>query len=188
MLTIRHIKRILLVAAIFVGAGYLHAQPGDEAAAPAVTVPMDKQANITPEEMITRVEEMVRAMQQMQKRMLQLQQVARKAKDILKLNCVNDKLQQVRQLMNIADSAVDGMQDAISKRDDDGRYHYYTQVTIVSEKVTALRDEAENCIGEEIVFLGPTEVVVDSPDILDDPTFETPDFEVERPGYASPFQ
>ena len=61
------------------------------------------------------------------------------------------------------------------------------KVVIAEQQVTVLAGEAEACIGEELVFLGPTEVEVDEPDHPDDPTGPEPEIEIEDPGYASPF-
>ena len=64
-------------------------------------------------------------------------------------------------------------------------------MTLAAEKARVLRDEAEGCIGEELVYVGPTDVDVEEPDISDDPTdddgLDYTDPDVERPGYASPF-
>jgi len=79
------------------------------------------------------------------------------------------------------------MHEAIAQDDEDARYHEYGKVVIAEQQVSVLSGEAENCIGEELVFLGPTEVDVDEPENPDDPTEEEPELDFERPGYASPF-
>ena len=126
-----------------------------------------------------------------QTRLTSLQAAARQSRDIIKLNCVNDKLLQVKQLLNIADSARVSLAEAISSRNEGDRYHQYTVITVSSEKARALRDEAEACIGEELVFQGRATIDVDAPDIADDPTRKDPfslaAFELERPTYATPF-
>jgi hypothetical protein len=179
------------LALAILGGTYLYAQPADDTApeTPDVTVPMEKEANLSPQEMRARAEQHIGEMQQVLTRVVELQTAARKQKDVIKLNCVNDKLLQIKQLLNIADTARTNMTEAIAQSDDPGRYHQYGQITIAKEKVLALRDEAEGCIGEELVFLGPTEVDVDAPTMPDDPTDDpmNPDFGIEQPGYASPY-
>lgn len=178
------------LAALAFGGHSLYAQPGGADEDAEVTVPMETEAQISPAEMREQVASLISEMQGMLKRVVDLQQVARKEKDVIKLNCVNDKLLQVKQLLNIADEAENELVEAIAQQDEADRYHQYGQVTISHEKVSVLRDEAEACIGEELIFLGPTEVETDAPDIQDDPTdddtFED-DLLLEDPAYASPF-
>ena len=46
---------------------------------------------------------------------------------------------------------------------------------LAHERATAERDEAEGCIGEELIFVGPTQIDVDGPTIPDDPTDDPED-------------
>ena len=175
----------------FVG-GFVLAQDAPPPKPPAegeVDVPMRTRAVISPAEMTNQAADYQHKMQEILRRIVQLQEVARKNKDVIKLNCVNDKLLQVKQLMNIADQAITNMQEAIARNDDEGRYHEFGRVTIAHQQVSVLGTEAENCIGEDLSFLGPTEVTVESPEEPEDPTQpadpEIP--EVEPPPMASPF-
>jgi hypothetical protein len=186
------LRRALFVAALgsLAIGGSLLAQPGGgEEKTADVTLPMAKDANLTPVQMQSGAEEHIQSMQEMLRRVVELQQLARKQKDVIKLNCVNDKLLQVKQLLNIGESSRTNLVESVAQRDGDGARHQFGQVTIAKEKVTVLRDEAEACIGEELIFLGPTEIQVDKPDIPDDPTDDSDPFDdiLEPPAYASPF-
>jgi hypothetical protein len=191
----RSLRGLTIFLALVIGGGFLHAQPADEPAegddAPEVSVPMEKQAQLSPKEMTEKSSELIADMNVMLKRVLQLKQTARKSKDIIKLNCVNEKLLELKQLLNIADTASTDLTEAITVQDEQGRYHQFTQIIISHEKAGSVRDEAEACVGEELIFVGPTEVDVTGPNIPDDPTADDPfDFDpgdLEPPGYASPF-
>jgi hypothetical protein len=181
----------LLAACVlsFVG-GFVLAQDAPPADKPSdVDIPMKKRANISPADMMKQTEQYLQRMQEVFRRVIQLQEVARKQKDVIKLNCVNDKLLQIKQLMNIADAAKTNMQEAIARSDEDGRYHEFGRVTIADQQTSVLATEAENCIGEDLSFLGPTEVIVEEPQEPDDPTLpQEPQVpEVEAPPIASPF-
>lgn len=113
-----------------------------------------------------------------------LQQVARKEKDVIKLNCVNDKLVQIKPQLNLADSAESGLDGAA----DAARMAAFDSVAQAAENVRRLREEADQCIGESITqgggessnsFTGPT--------APDDPTKGFGGHELEPPGYASPY-
>ena len=200
MRTLRTIFAATLVASL-AGSGYLAAQPGDKPApAPAddklpdVTVQGEKNARLAPREMSEQSTKLIAEMDTYHLRVLELQKSARKAKDVIKLNCVNEKLLAVKQLMNIADVAKTDLTEAIAADDRDGQVATFGQVTLAHERATGERDEAETCIGEELIFVGPTQVEVDGPTIPDDPTddpedpFSTNELEdVEHAADATPF-
>ena len=186
--------------AIVMAAGLLWAQPDDngvdESKDVDTSVPMEKQAKLTPKQMRTNSERLIGEMKNMLERVIAVQQVARKQKDVIRLNCVNDRLLQVKKLLNIAESSRNDLIEAIAADNERERYHQFSKVKISHEKVTVLRDEAEACVGEELIFIGPTEVAVDKPTLPDDPTRNDPFIltgdgavadDIERPAYASPY-
>lgn len=112
-----------------------------------------------------------------------LQQIARKEKDVIKLNCVNDKLVQIKPQMNVADAAESQLSSA-----DAGRMAVFDNIAQAAENIRRLREEADQCIGESITqggsessnsFTGPT--------APDDPTKGFTGNQLEPPSYASPF-
>lgn len=184
---------LLVIAA---GGSSLHAQGPDEASLPPaeptpdVSIPMEKEAQIAPAEMERRANEVGAKAREDEKRVEHLKAEARKQKDVIKLNCINDKLLQIKQLLNILEDGLSKLSLAIAGGDDGERYHRYTVVTISGEKISVLRDEAEACVGDEISYLGPLSVNVDEPDVPDDPTVNDPwdNDPIDPPGYASPFE
>lgn len=178
-----------LTAALAVGGGSLYAQNGGGAADADVDIPMEKQAELSPQEMLDESDSLYKKMQEYLARIVQLQQIARKQKDVIKLNCVNDKLLQVKQLMNIAEAARTNLTEMIAREDEAGRYHEFGKIVIAEQQIRILAQEAETCIGEDLIFVGPTEVTVEEPEIPDDPTEGIDDdfVDIEPPGYASPF-
>ncbi len=150
-------------------------QPASQPGGPAtehgeVEVPMKARANIPVADMTQQANAYIAKMNAIVKRMVQLQEIARREKDVIKLNCVNDKLLQLKQLLNIADQANNNMQEAIARGDEDSRYHEFGRVTIAYQQAQVLNGEAENCIGEELAFLGPTQVTVFEPNEPENPT------------------
>jgi hypothetical protein len=73
---------------------------------------------------------------------------ARNSRDVVKLNCVNEKLTQVKGLLRISELADVAMQEAIAKKEESGALHEYTKTSIAVTKVTQLRAEAEQCLGQ----------------------------------------
>ena len=112
-----------------------------------------------------------------------LQQIARKEKDIIKLNCVNDKLVQVKPQMNIADTQeaeLDGAKDA-------DRMTIFEGISQAAENVRRLREEADQCIGEPIAQGSESSNSFTGPQIHDDPTKGFGGGPIEPPVYASPY-
>jgi hypothetical protein len=188
----QNLRKVFTAAVVLAALGTVRAQPSGDQGTVDLGASAGVEAKISPAEMSSRAGSFVGEMQSVETRLTSLAEQARQSRDIIKLNCVNDKLVQVKQLLNIAENARSNLAAAISNRDEEGRYHQYSLVTISSEKTQVLRDEAEACIGEELKFTGKATIDVSAPDIPDDPTAKDPfglggTFDLERPAYATPF-
>jgi hypothetical protein len=161
------------------------AAPGEPGAAPAdVDLSVAQKPNLTPEEMVAQARQYQQGMGAVLQRIQALQETARRQKDIIKLNCVADKLVQTKANVSIADQAMIALQDNVARADEGGRTHEFTRLTIINQKVSVLGAEAENCIGEDLSFVGATRIDVDvDPNIpRDDPTQpSTPVTAIDRP-------
>ena len=122
---------------------------------------------------------------------LHLQALARKDKDVIKLNCINDKLVQMKAQMNIFDNASQSLTGALGSAGDE-RHTLYVEVTLAGENIKRIRAEADVCAGEDLLRQESSSSF-SSPDIIDDPTTWDPDWDpstpdVEPPIYASPYR
>jgi hypothetical protein len=99
-------------------------------------------------EKIRRSSDSLQKMRQGLKDVLAKLEEARNSRDVVKLNCVNEKLTQVKGLLRISELADVAMQEAIAKKEDSSALHEYTKVAIATTKVTQLRAEAEQCLGQ----------------------------------------
>ena len=163
------------------------AVPEDDAAG---GIDLRKGVTLSPQEMLAQARDYYKKMAEAQRRVLQLQGKAKKDKDMVKLNCVNDKLTQLKGHMTVTDQSMTSLSADIAKGDDAARQHEFTRITILFQKVVTLGTEAEQCIGEDVSFVGATQVDVEvDPSIpAGDPTepaLPVPD--VQRPPDASPF-
>ena len=89
---------------------------------------------------------------------------ARQGKDIIQLNCVNEKLSAISHLVKISEEAEKGLKEAIAKRDAEIKQHEYSKVVLAGKRVSELRLEVEGCVGEMSRYTGNTEVVVATDD------------------------
>jgi hypothetical protein len=140
--------------------------------------------------MTTQVTEYKKRMEDVAKRIQVLIEEARKGKDIIRINCLTDKLVQVKANQNIADRSAQALQDSASRNDRDAAFHEYTRITIVNQNVQVLGGEAEACVGEDLSYVGATRVEVDTEGVPPgDPTQpgEPSGPEIVRPPSASPY-
>lgn len=186
---------VATAALVSVGGGLVFAQdastPSSQPAKTPAPVATDEAPRVpmSPQEMVSKGSDLIGRMKAVLQRVVQLQEAARRKKDIIKLNCVNDKLLQVKQLLNIAEGASTNLQEAIARQDEDGRYHEFGRIDIAHQQASMIIGEAEQCVGEELSFLGPTQVIVEGSEEPEDPlAMPEADFpSVEAPNVATPF-
>lgn len=115
---------------------------------------------------------------------------AREERDVVKLNCVNEKLTAVKGLLRISETSDVALREALARRDPDAAAHEFEKIAIAARKVEQLRAESEACVGELAVYSGDTqvEVVVNGePPAPADPAATPPTIDVVvRPPAASP--
>lgn len=111
-----------------------------------------------------RVEKMVGEQRKTLARVTEILAGARASKDIVQLNCVNEKLTQVKGLLKISEQASLQMYEAIASAANDLVNHEYTKVVVAHQKSQVLRAEAEQCVGENSVYSGDTSVDVEIDD------------------------
>jgi hypothetical protein len=189
------VKTKLLVATMFIGSTVFAQGPAPEAPSPnlapgnSVDLSVKQRPTLTPAEMVNQSKEYFTSMGQVVKRIQSLQEEAKRQKDIIRLNCVTDKLVQARVNMNIADQSMATLQESVAKNDEGAETHEFTRLTIVNQKLTVLGAEAENCIGEDLSFVGATRIDIEiDPNIpqYDPTTPGSPFIDIERPPQASP--
>jgi hypothetical protein len=78
-----------------------------------------------------------------------LTQAARNQRDVIKLNCVNDKLVQVQTLRRMA---VQTEQEARVATDEGARQHAQAKLRVIVSRVRALRQEGNQCVGQETAY------------------------------------
>lgn len=125
----------------------------------------------TPEKK-TSAEQMVREQRSAVARGTDLLAEARSRNDIIQLNCVNEKLTQLKGLLKLSENASLAMYEAIAAGSQDEINHQYTKIVVANQKSGSVKAEAEQCVGELSVYSGQTEVEVeiDSSITSSDPT------------------
>ena len=191
----KHLSLCAALATIGAAGGLAYAQGGDKVEKSGRVEAASEQqtqidVNIPDPEKVKRSADAIVKMRQALKDVIAKLEEARNTKDVVKLNCVNEKLTQIKGLLRISELADVQLQEAVAKKESETATHEYTKVAIARTKVNQLRAEAEDCIGQ-LAFRTDENlsVEVEVPDDLpkDDPTTPTklPPVDV-RPAPASP--
>ncbi len=162
---------------------------GPGVAPPGMDITTPHKSSLSATDMLKQGREYRAAMDKVVTDLQAMAEQARKQKDVIRLNCVMDKLMQVKVNMNIADEALQKLQEAAGRRDDQASLHEYTRVTITNQKVQVLQNEGQTCVGAELNYIGATRVEVEAPEVAEnmtEPSLEPPP--LERPNAASNFQ
>ena len=115
-------------------------------------------------------------------------QIAREEKDVVKSLCLNDKLNQVDLATRTATDRVAGLEAGVAANDTERVKHQYTVIQVLNDRVTSLVSEANQCIGEDVGFVGESNVTMeidtDIPEV--DPTSFPNDPVISQPPVISP--
>ncbi len=187
-----------VLAALLCGsAGFAGRALAQPSAAPAggsaggLRVEEQESENLSDKEKLSRAGDAVAFMQKTLRDVLDKVEEARKERDLVKLNCVNEKLTQVKALLRIGEQAYVALQEAVARGAEDGAQHEYAKIVIARQRVNELRAEAEQCIGQlAYVVDEKTVVTVETPEGLPDVTTNPPVYQpiVYNPPVLSPVQ
>jgi len=160
--------------------GVASAQTAPSAAQPAQPEVVARQdVELTPEQMVAEAKKAQPQMDQEASSVrLQLEH-ARAARDVVKVLCLNDKLNQIDVAVRSAADHVSSLELAAGRKDLDRSRHDYAVVQVLRDRVKGLVIEANQCIGEETGFVGESTVKVEiDPTIPEDPS-QYPDVPIE---------
>jgi hypothetical protein len=197
---------VTALAAALIATGVTHAQspaPGADPSASASAKPA-KVVKLSLPEMVVRAGALEEQIKADLRHVLHLQTKARQAKDVIKLNCINDKLVQLKAQVNIFDSAHASLKTGLEGGGEgagagpgagpgagDDKQASFGEVTEAGSAVKTLRAEADICVGEPELFKQESSSDVLRPEIVDDPggfdPFDPSGGPFEAPAYASPF-
>jgi hypothetical protein len=162
---------------------------GDPNLAPSPEVSAQRDVKLTPQEMLTEAEKHLARMDQGARNVRRMLGEARQERDVVKVLCLNDKLNQIDVALSSATDRQKALQSMVTGNNPDRAKHEYTIIAVLRERVEALIAEANQCVGEELGYVGDTQVTVDiDDDIADTDPSEFPDdpFVSEPPRLRSP--
>ena len=157
-------KRHVVAAVLGVmAATAARAQQPARGAGPPATVRADRQSGLSDPEKLKKADEAIDRMKLVMRQVLSRLEDARNEKDIVKLNCVNEKLTQIKGLLKVSEQSDIALQEAAARKDE-ATESEYQKITIAKVKIEQLRAEAEECIGQlAFVVDEKTTVEVETP-------------------------
>ncbi len=161
--------------------------PSPTAPPPEITTQRD--VKLSPAEMQAKADVYLPEMDQGAGNVRRQLQQARTARDVVKVLCLNDKLNQIDVAIRTARDRASSLKGAVEHSDADRARHEFTILQVLRDRVRTLVAEANQCIGEETGFVGESRVTVSiDPNIPDTDPSEFPDNPVisEPPVLSSP--
>ncbi len=116
-------------------------------AATAAAAPQATQKGSTDTDKLEASAEQIARMKASLKQVLGRVEEARNEKDVVKLNCVNEKLTQIKALLKVAEQADVALHEAVANKDQ-GASSEFVKIGIARSKVEVLRGQSEQCIGQ----------------------------------------
>jgi len=112
-------------------------------------------------------------------------------RDVLKLNCINEKLSAIKGFLKVAEKAQLSLEKSADEGKKKGQVHKLKLILLASMRVQALGEEAETCTGEAAQYSGAPDLDVDVDEDVrtDNPSeVDTEDVPTGPLPDASPFQ
>ena len=162
------LKWIASAALVMGVAGSATAQAPPPAAPPAgggaggatdAQVGFQRQQALTPQEELTQSDAMIARMEQSAGVVRRQLEQARAQRDVVKTLCLNDKLSQIDVAVRSARDRKTALQAAVTRNDTELSNHEFTIMTVLRQRAEQLTAEANQCIGEEVAFVGQTQVI-----------------------------
>ncbi len=142
--------------------GFANAQPEGPTAEQPQRPELAAQADVqlTPQQMLQKANDHIARMDQGARGVRQQLTEARQERDVVKVLCLNDKLNQIDVALASANDRVKSLESMVKSNDADRAKHEFTIISVLRERVETLLAEANQCVGEELGYVGNTEVNV----------------------------
>ncbi len=127
--------------------------------APPATIGDQQKQQLTPEQATAQVESYIGRLQATRTAVATELAKAREARDVVKTLCLNDKLNQIDVAIRTISDRKKDMDAAKQANNLEAVGHHFTIITVLNGRVGQLSGEANQCIGEDIAFIGKTEVI-----------------------------
>jgi len=192
MMSLKVFLRVVLAAGIVAGAfGIATAQSStgsDNTGAALPAVDNSADANLSPTQMRAAANQYLPTMEQSAQTIRRQLEQARDSRDVVKVLCLNDKLNQVDVALRSAKDRIVSLSSAVERSEAERARHEFTVIQVLRDRVRALSQEASQCIGEETGFIDEPKVRVEIDPAIpkQDPTVMPQDPVISAPPVVTP--
>jgi len=147
--------RWLAIVGVVLGAGssaVAQSRPGN------VQVGFEQRAQLSPQDELAQADIALTRMDQAASTVRRELAGARSARDVVKTLCLNDKLSQIDVSVRSARDRQSSLQAAVQRHDTELANHEFSILVVLRQRAEQLNAEANQCIGEEVAFVGQTQV------------------------------
>ena len=123
-------------------------------------VGFEQKQNLSVQDEVSQAEQMLAHMDQSSAAVRRQLEAARAARDVVKTLCLNDKLSQIDVAARSGRDRQASLQAAAQRNDAELAGHEFAIVTEHRRRADQLTAEANQCIGEEVAFVGQTQISV----------------------------
>ncbi len=178
--------RWIVAGAVVLGAsGSAIAQQGTAPASPPAPSPslgFERRPQLSPQDELTQADAIISRMTQAAATVRRQLDTARQARDVVKSLCLSDKLSQIDVATRSAKDRQSALQAAAQRNDAELSNHEFTMLTVLRQRAEQLTAEANQCIGEDLAFVGQTQVETEYPQGL--PTDDTTQYPATDPPFV----
>jgi hypothetical protein len=149
-----------ITAFVLAAAGPATAQQPAAGGAPApdAQVGFERRQQLSPQDELAQADQAIARMDQASNAVRHQLEAARQARDVVKTLCLNDKLSQIDVAARSGRDRQAALQAAVQRNDAELANHEYAILTVLRQRAEQLSAEANQCIGEEVAFVGQTQV------------------------------
>lgn len=188
----RRLLGVVLIGglSLLVGTGIAAAQAGGGAAPADAQAGVARQVTLSPQEQVAQADAFVQRMESTRSSVRRQLETARTQRDVVKVLCLNDKLNQIDVAIRSARERKQALEAASARNDADLMNHEFTILSVLRQRADQLTAEANQCIGEEGVSIDEAAVNVTVEDVPKEDPSQYPSTEVviEVPSCSSCFK
>lgn len=155
------VRRFTAIAALALVVGFSVAAAQAQPAPPPPTdasAGLSRQVNLSPAEQLAQSEAFIARMEAARSTVRRQLETARSQRDVVKVLCLNDKLNQIDVAIRSARERRTALELAAGRKDADLSNHEFTILSVLRQRTDQLTAEANQCIGQEAGFVGDTAV------------------------------
>jgi hypothetical protein len=169
--------------------GVAQAQNGGAGQAEA-SAGVARQVTLSPQEQATQAESFVTRMDSARGAVRRQLEGARAERDVVKVLCLNDKLNQIDVAIRSARERKSALEAAAQRNDADLANHEFTILSLLHQRADQLTTEANQCVGSDPIMIDESSVkVVEEDPMKEDPSeYPSSDVVIEVPSCSSCFK